>query len=136
MRDIPHSLLPFDDVLQNISYKHDMRELIRYVLDHLEECSFGMVQRFAERELCELKFTPVAFFFFCNDSTLFLICSLIADAITTFLLDGRSYFFHSLITSTLPVGKDLSCLDNRQNKTWSLEDLEFAFSCSARAHRA
>ena len=63
MRDIPHSLLPFDDALQNISYKHDMRELIRYVLDHLEECSFGMVQRFPERELCELKFTPVAFFF-------------------------------------------------------------------------
>ena len=64
MQDIPHSLLPFDDALQNISYKHDMRELIRYVLDHLEECSFGMVQRFPERELCELKFTPVPFFFF------------------------------------------------------------------------
>ena len=75
-------------------------------------------------------------FFFCNDSTLFLICSIIADAITTFLLDGRSYFFHSLSTSTLPLGKDLSCLDNRQNKTWSLEDLEFVFSCSARAHQA
>ena len=34
MRDMPHSLLPFDDAPQNISYKHEMHEPIRYVLDH------------------------------------------------------------------------------------------------------
>ena len=34
MRDMPHSLLPFNDAPQNISYKHEMHEPIRYVLDH------------------------------------------------------------------------------------------------------
>ena len=32
-----HSLLPFDDAPQYISYRHDMRERITYVLDHLNE---------------------------------------------------------------------------------------------------
>ena len=37
MRDMPHSLLPFNNAPQYISYKHDMHEPIRYVLDHLDE---------------------------------------------------------------------------------------------------
>ena len=37
MRDMPHSLLPFNNALQYISYKHDMHEPIIYVLDHLDE---------------------------------------------------------------------------------------------------
>ena len=51
---------------------------------------------------------------------------------TTFFLDGASYVFHSLIKSTLLAGKDLLCLDNKQNNTWSLVDSEFLFSCSTR----
>ena len=35
----------------------------------MNDSSFGMVQRFPERELCELKSTPTACF--CNDLTLF-----------------------------------------------------------------
>ena len=34
---------------------------------------------------------------------------------TTFFLDGGSYFFQSLIKSTLHAGKDLLCLDDKQN---------------------
>ena len=37
MPDMPYSLLPFDDALQYISDKQDMREPIRYVLDYLDE---------------------------------------------------------------------------------------------------
>ena len=37
MRDMPHSLLPVNDAPQYISNKYDMHELIRYVLDHLDE---------------------------------------------------------------------------------------------------
>ena len=51
---------------------------------------------------------------------------------TTFFLDGASYVFHLLIKSTLLAGKDLLCLDNKQNNTWSLVDSEFLFSCSTR----
>ena len=51
----------------------------------MNDSSFGMVQRFPERELCELKFTPTACF--CNDLTLFLISSLIADTIYDFFLE-------------------------------------------------
>ena len=36
-RDMQQSLLPFDVASQYISYKQDMREPIRYVLDHLYE---------------------------------------------------------------------------------------------------
>ena len=32
-----HNLLPYDDAPKYISCKHDMREPIRYVLDHLDE---------------------------------------------------------------------------------------------------
>ena len=49
-----------------------------------------------------------------------------------FFLNGASYVFHSLIKSTLLAGKDLLCLDNKQNNTWSLVDSEFLFSCSTR----
>ena len=34
---------------------------------------------------------------------------------TTFFLNGGSYLFHSLIKSTLLAGKDLLCLDDKQN---------------------
>ena len=34
---------------------------------------------------------------------------------TTFFLGGGSYFFQSLIKSTLLAGKDLLCLDDKQN---------------------
>ena len=34
---------------------------------------------------------------------------------TAFFLNGGSYFFHSLIKSTLLAGKDLLCLDDKQN---------------------
>ena len=37
VRDMRHSLLLIDDAPQYISYKHDMREPIRYGLDHLDE---------------------------------------------------------------------------------------------------
>ena len=60
MRDMPHSLLPFNGAPQYISYKHDMHEPIRYVLDHLDERQLiwygSKVPR--ERESCELNFTP------------------------------------------------------------------------------
>ena len=74
-----------------------------------------MAQRFSERELCESKFTPIGCF--CNDLMLFLIFSLAfwLTQFTTFFLNGESYFFHSLIKSTLLAGKDLLCLDDKQN---------------------
>ena len=63
---MPHRLLPFKDALKYISYKHEMHEPIRHVLDHkMNDSSFGMVQRFLGRELCESKFTPIVCF--CND---------------------------------------------------------------------
>ena len=34
--------------------------------------------------------------------------------VTTFFLNGGSYFFHSLIKSILLAGKDLLCLDGKQ----------------------
>ena len=37
VRDMQHSLLPIYDARQYISYKDDMREPIRYLLDHLDE---------------------------------------------------------------------------------------------------
>ena len=37
VRDMRHSLLPIYDARQYISYKDDMREPIRYLLDHLDE---------------------------------------------------------------------------------------------------
>ena len=37
VRDMRHSLLPFDDAPQNISYRHDMRERSTYILDHFNE---------------------------------------------------------------------------------------------------
>ena len=52
---------------------------------------------------------------FCNYSTLFLIFSLIADAIYDFFSDDGSYFFHSSIKSTLFAVKDLLRLDDKQN---------------------
>ena len=100
----------------------------------MNDSSFGMVQRFPERELCELKFTPTACF--CNDLTLFLISSLIADTIYDFFLGWWVlcflFFFHSLIKSNLLAGKDLLCLNNEQKNTWSLVDSEFLFSCLTR----
>ena len=80
----------------------------------MNDSSFGMVQRFPERELCELKFTPITCF--CNDSSISLICSLIDDAIYDFFLGWWIlFFFQSLIKSTLLAGKDLLCLDDKQN---------------------
>ena len=75
----------------------------------MNDSSFGMVQRFPERELRESKFMPIACF--CNDCTLFRIFSIIADAIYDFLLGWSILFFfffflHSLIKSTYPAGKD------------------------------
>ena len=64
-----------------------------------------MVQRFPEKELSELKFTPIACY--CNDWTLFLVLSIIANAIYDFLLGSYFFFFFdSLIKSTLPAGKN------------------------------
>ena len=107
----------------------DMSQIIQ-----MNDSSFGMVQRFPERELCELKFTPITCF--CNDSSLSLISSLIADTIYDFFLGWWVlcflFFFHSLIKSTLLAGKDLLCLNNEQNNTWSLVNSEFLFSCLTR----
>ena len=92
MRDMPHSLLPVNDAPQYISNKHDMHELIRYVLDHLDEWQLIWYGSKVPRErIMWMKFSPLACF--CNYSTLFLIFSLIADAIYDFFTDGGSYFF-------------------------------------------
>ena len=52
--------IAFNGAPQYISYKHDMHEPIRYVLDHLDERQLiwygSKVPR--ERESCELNFTP------------------------------------------------------------------------------
>ena len=78
----------------------DMSQIIQ-----MNDSSFVTVQRFPERDLCELKFTSIAWF--CNDSRLFLIFSLITDAIYDFLLGWWiQFFFHSLIKSSLLAGKD------------------------------
>ena len=114
MRDMPHSLLPVNDAPQYISNKHDMHELIRYVLDHLDEWQLIWYGSKVPRErIMWMKFSPLACF--CNYSTLFLIFSLIADAIYDFFSDDGSYFFHSFIKSTLLAGKDLLRLDDKQN---------------------
>ena len=60
-----------------------------------------------------MKFSHLACF--CNYSTLFLMFSLIADAIYDFFSDGGFYFFHSLMKSTLLACKDLLRLDDKQN---------------------
>ena len=80
----------------------------------MNDTSFGTVQRFPERELCELKFTPIACF--CNDSILFLISSLIANGIYDFFswMEDPS-FLHSSSKSTVLSSKDLLRLDDKQN---------------------
>ena len=78
----------------------------------MNDSSFGMVQG-SQRENYVNEFSPLACF--CNYSTLFLIFSLIADAIYDFFSDGGSFFFHSSIKSTLFAGKDLLRLDDKQN---------------------
>ena len=79
----------------------------------MNDSSFGMVQRFPERELCELKFTPIAVFVMIR--LFFSSSALSPTEFTNFFLDGGSYFFQSLIKSTLLAGKDLLCLDDKQN---------------------
>ena len=64
----------------------DMSQIIQ-----MNDSSFGMVYRFPERELCELKFTPITCFY--NDSSLSLVCSLIDDAIYDFFLGWWILFF-------------------------------------------
>ena len=74
-----------------------------------------------------MKFSPLACF--CNYSTLFLIFSLIADAIYDFFSDGGSYFFHSSIKSTLFAVKDLfSQFSLEFRVTFVLETLKMAKS--------
>ena len=126
----------YPSTMHNIFHKNmtcmnqsDISQIIQ-----MNDSSFGMDQRFPVRELCELKSTPTACF--CNDLTLFLISSLIADTIYDFFLGWWVlcflFFFHSLIKSTLLAGKDLLCLNNEQSNTWSLVDSEFLFSCLTR----
>ena len=95
----------------------DMSQIIQ-----TNDSSFGMVYRFPERKLCELKFTPITCF--CNDSSLSFICSLIDDAIYDFFLGWWILFFQSLIKSTLLAGKDLLCLDDKQhnNGRWQIQN--------------
>ena len=70
--------------------------------------------RFLGRELFESKFTPIACF--CNDSTLFLISSLIANGIYDFFswMEDPS-FLHSSFKSTVLSSNDLLRLDDKQN---------------------
>ena len=79
----------------------------------MNDSSFGMVQRFPERELCELKFTSITCF--CNDSSLSLICSLIDDAIYDFFLKWWILFFSVVNKVDFTCRKDLLCLDDKQN---------------------
>ena len=87
-----HSRSPFNDTAQYISYKHDMHEPIRYVLDHLDE---WQLIRYGSKVLRErimwIEIYPHCCF--CNDSTLFLIFSLIADEIYEFFLGWWILFF-------------------------------------------
>ena len=79
----------------------------------MNDSSFGMVQRFLGRELCESKFTPIVCF--CNDWTLFLIFSLLADAIYDFFLKWWILFISFINKVDFFAGKDLLCLDDKQN---------------------
>ena len=63
-------------------------------------------------------YAPIAYF--CNNWTLFLIFSFSADAVYDFFMDRGSYFFHSLIKSTVLSGKDLLRLDDKQNNNGHL----------------
>ena len=97
-----------------------MHEPIRYVLDHLDErqliCYGSKVPR--ERIMRIELYAPIACF--CNNWTLFLIFSFSADAVYDSFMDGGSYFFHSLIKSTVLSGKDLLRLDDKQNNNGHL----------------
>ena len=80
----------------------------------MNDSSFGMVQRFPERELCELKFTPIACFVIIQH--FFLISSLIANGIYEFFSWMEdTIFLHSSLKSTVISGKDLLRLDDKQN---------------------
>ena len=87
-----HSRSPFNDTAQYISYKHDMHEPIRYVLDHLDEWQLIRYGSKVPRErIMWIEIYPHCCF--CNDSTLFLIFSLIADEIYEFFLGWWILFF-------------------------------------------
>ena len=80
----------------------------------MNDSSFGMVQRFPERELCELKFTSIACFVMIQH--FFLISSLIANGIYEFFSWMEdTIFLHSSSKSTVISGKDLLRLDDKQN---------------------
>ena len=87
-----HSRSPFNDTAQYISYKHDMHEPIRYVLDHLDEWHLIWYGSKVPRERI-MWIEIYAHCCFCNDSTLFLIFSLIADGIYEFFLGWWILFF-------------------------------------------
>ena len=73
----------------------DMSQIIQ-----MNDSSFGMVQRFPERELCELKFTPIACFVMIQH--FFLISSLIANGIYEFFSWMEdTIFLHSSLKSTV-----------------------------------
>ena len=123
-----HSRSPFNDTAQYISYKHDMHEPVRYVLDHLDKWHLIWYGSKVPRERT-MWIEIYAHCCFCNDSTLFLIFSLIAHEIYEFFLGWWILFFFIRQWSRLyfPI-KTV----NKQSNTWSLVNSEFLFSCSTR----
>ena len=113
-----HSRSPFND----------MHEPIRYVLDHLDKWHLIWYGWKVPRERI-MWIEIYAHCCFCNDSTLFLIFSLIADEIYEFFLGWWILFFFIRQWSRLyfPI-KTV----NKQSNTWSLVNSEFLFSCSTR----
>ena len=83
---------PFNDTAQYISYKHDMHEPIRYVLDHLDKWHLIWYGSKVPRERI-MWIEIYAHCCFCDDSAPFLIFSLIADGIYEFFLGWWILFF-------------------------------------------
>ena len=109
----------------------NVTEEVTYVLDHLYEWQLVCYGLKIPRE--RLMWTEIyGYCLFFEMFQRFSSLALSPTQFTTFFLDGASYVFHLLIKSTLLAGKDLLCLDNKQNNTWSLVDSEFLFSCSTR----
>ena len=90
---------------------------IRYVLDHLDE--WKLIWYGSRGRLVWIKIFAHCLVFVIFQR-FFLIFSPIANAIYDFFLGWRILCFHSLIKSTLFAGKELLCLDNKQNNTWWL----------------